>query len=74
MDVLGAAATGRLDATAADLAGTAPLMVAPSDSLQYVARALTADGVRHAIVADELSVPLGVVSTLDVLAVLAIGA
>ena len=73
VDVLRAVAAGRFDATAEAVAGAAPRIVDPGDSLEYAARALTAHRERHAIVADELGMPLGVVSTLDVLRVLAIG-
>jgi CBS domain-containing protein len=74
MDVLRAAAAGHLDVMAESVAGAAPLIVDPGDPLDATARALTAHRQRHAIVADELGMPLGVVSTLDVLRVLAIGA
>ena len=74
MDVLRAAAGGNFDATAEAIAGAAPLIVDPGDTLDYAARALTEHRLHHAIVADELGMPLGVVSTLDVLRVLAISA
>jgi CBS domain-containing protein len=74
MDVLRAAAAAHVDVTAASVAGAAPLIVDPGDSLDHAARALTAHRRRHAIVADEIGLPLGVVSTLDVLRVLAVGA
>ena len=55
----------------ADIAATEPLCVDPDDTLDLVADRLVAHGVTHAIVGTERAVPAGVVSTLDVLEVIA---
>jgi CBS domain-containing protein len=74
MDLLLAVAGGHFDATAGALAGTEPLTAGPDEGLDTVARRLVEHEARHAVVADELGLPVGVVSTLDVLRVLAIRA
>jgi CBS domain-containing protein len=75
MDLLGAAAGDRLDVTAGDIAGTDPLVVDRAERLDVAARRLVEHGVSHAIVTDDdAGGPVGVLSTLDVLGVLAVGA
>jgi CBS domain-containing protein len=74
MDLVRAVAAGRLDARAGRIAGTEIVVVDPADRLDMLARRLVEHGVRHAVVADGAGTPLGVVSSLDVLRVLAIRA
>lgn len=73
LDVARALGDGMDDAVAADIAATEPLCVETTDTLDHVARHLCEHGVAHVIVADGSGRPCGVVSTLDVLRVLACG-
>jgi len=73
MDVLRAAHGGQLDATAGEVAGTEALTVDADDPLDEAAARLVAHGVGHAIVAGAAGAPpAGVLSSLDVIGVLAI--
>jgi CBS domain-containing protein len=72
MDVVRAVGAGSLDATAGQIAGTEPLVVDAGDPLDTAARMLVDHAVSHAVVTGDAAVPAGVLSTLDVLRVLAI--
>ena len=72
MDVLRAADAGRLDAAAGEIAATEPLSVDADDPLDAAAARMVAHGVGHAIVVAAAGAPpAGVLSTLDVIGVLA---
>jgi len=73
VDIVRALAAGFDDATAADIAGTEPLCVESSDSLDDIAHRLCEHAVSHIIVTDATGRPCGVISTLDVLRVVAGG-
>ena len=74
LDVLGAVVGGQGDARASDVATTAPLTVDSNDPLDVVAARLVLHATSHAVVTDAERWPMGVVSTLDVIGVLAIDA
>jgi CBS domain-containing protein len=71
LDLVRALGDGREDAVAADVAVTEALCIDAADPLDDVARQLCMRGVTHAIVTDAAGRPCGVVSTWDVLRVLA---
>ena len=71
LDVVRALAGGLDDAVAADVAATEPVCVDATDPLDEVARRLCEHDVAHVIVTDPAGRPCGVVSTLDVLRVVA---
>lgn len=71
MDVLRAADAGHLDATAGEIAATEALTVDADEPLDAAAVRMVAHGVSHAIVAAAGAPPAGVLSTLDVVGVLA---
>jgi CBS domain-containing protein len=73
LDVTRAVAAGSWDTTAQHVAGTEPLMVDAGDDLDEAARLLVQHDVSHAIVA-EGGAAVGVLSTLDILRVVAIAA
>jgi CBS domain-containing protein len=73
LDVVRAVAAGAQDATARSIAGTEPLVVDADTPLDDAARLLVDHGVSHAIVADGQAAT-GILSSLDVLRVLAIAA
>ncbi|MFN8202612.1 MAG: hypothetical protein U0S48_08615 [Solirubrobacteraceae bacterium] len=70
MDVLAAIAGGRTDVQASEIAGTELLAVDIDDTLDTVAARLVDHAAAHAIVAGADRVPMGVVSTLDVIGVI----
>ncbi|UGS34415.1 CBS domain-containing protein [Capillimicrobium parvum] len=74
LDVLGAVVGGQGDARARDIAATEPLTVDSNDPLDVVAGRLVEHATSHAVVTDAEGWPMGIVSTLDVIGVLAIGA
>jgi CBS domain-containing protein len=75
MDLLRAAAADHLDRTVGEIAGTEPLTADRTEPLDEAARRLVEHAVGHAIVTDDVvGAPVGILSTLDVLGVLAIGA
>jgi CBS domain-containing protein len=71
LDVVRALAVGLDDAVAADLAATEPLCVDGDDRLDDVARRLREHSISHVIVTDAERCPCGVISTLDVLRIVA---
>ncbi len=72
MDVLRAAHGGQLDAAAGEIAATEALTVDADEPLDEAAARMVAHGVGHAIVAAGAGAPpAGVLSSLDVLGVLA---
>ncbi len=73
-DLIHALARDAHGAVVADIAATEPLCVDPDDPLDLVASQLVAHGVTHAVVGTARGLPSGVVSTLDVLEVIAVGA
>ncbi len=74
MDVVGAAARGELSRTASELASSAahPL-VGANDPLDAVAGLVTSGQLGHVVVIDDVGRPAGVVSTLDIVGVIAAG-
>jgi len=73
MDVLRAADAGQLDAKAGEIAATEALTVDADEHLDAAAVRMVAHGVGHAIVAGAAGAPpAGVLSSLDVIGVLAI--
>ena len=70
-DLLHALARGAHDVVVADLAGTEALCVDPDDPLDLVAGQLVSHGVHHAVVDRPGELPAGIVSTLDILEVVA---
>lgn len=72
LDVLAATTRPAGAATAADLASEPVITVRPTMSLKEAAEAMVRHGVHHVIVADpERHTPVGILSTLDIAAVLA---
>jgi CBS domain-containing protein len=70
-DLVAAAADAAAIAVAAPITSL-PSITAPREPLADVARRMAADGVSHMIVVDELELrPVGVISTLDVIAAMA---
>jgi crotonyl-CoA carboxylase/reductase len=72
-DVARAFALDRDSATAADIAATEPVTVAPEDTLADAAEIMEERGVSHLIVTSSDGRPRGVVSTLDIARALAWG-
>ena len=72
MDLLRASTAGLDALTAADVARTGAITIAPSASLADAAAAMVEAGVTHLVVSDS-GRPIGVLSTLDVAGVLAWG-
>jgi CBS domain-containing protein len=71
LDVVAAAATGE-EPTARQAASTEPLTVSADDSLIHAAQLMTEHAVHHLVVVDSASgYPVGVLSTLDIVAVYA---
>jgi CBS domain-containing protein len=73
LDIVRALAAGLDDAVASDIAGTEPLCVDADDRVDDVARRLREHDISHVIVTDAARRPCGVISTLDVLRVVAGG-
>jgi CBS domain-containing protein len=72
LDVLSALGRPGVTATAADLASEPVITVRPSSAVRDAAEAMVRHGAHHVVVADpERHAPVGVLSTLDVAAVLA---
>ncbi len=70
LDVVAAAAKGE-EPTAVELAGPQPLAVCAEDSIRHAAQLMAEHRVAHLIVHESASgYPIGVLSTLDVAAVL----
>lgn len=73
LDVAKAASMGHEDSTAGGMAQTKLVTVAPGETLQRAAQLLAEHEVSHLVVADtELDRPVGVISTLDIAAALAV--
>jgi predicted transcriptional regulator len=72
IDLLSASTAGIETMTAADIARTGAITVAPDAPLAEAARSMADAGVTHLVVADE-GRPVGVLSTLDIAGVLAWG-
>jgi CBS domain-containing protein len=71
LDVIGAAARGE-EATAGQVAPTAPLAISAEDRLQRAAQLMAGHGVSHLVVLDPAGgFPIGILSTLDIAAVYA---
>jgi CBS domain-containing protein len=72
-DLLHALARNAQDAVVADLAGTEAVCVDPDDPLDLVAGQLIAHGVSHAVVGSAGEMPFGIVSTMDLMEIIAAG-
>jgi CBS domain-containing protein len=72
-DLIHALAREAHDAVVADLAGTEVVCVEPDDPLDLVAGQLIAHGVSHAVVGSAGEMPFGIVSTMDLMEVVAAG-
>jgi CBS domain-containing protein len=71
LDLAAAASVRDLaEQTAGGTAATAVLMLGPDDSLQRAAQLMTEHGTAHLVVVDGGRRPIGVISTLDIAAVL----
>ena len=69
-----AAAQGRLDATAGELAGPLPVTIVPMEPLVRAAQLMSEHGVGHLIVSSTPTArPAGIISSLDLAVVLAWG-
>ena len=73
MDVLHAAYRGAEATRAADVAATSPLALPEDAGLDRAAALMTAHDATHVVVVDRGGTPAGVVSTLDVLRIVAAG-
>jgi CBS domain-containing protein len=73
LDLLAAALRGDPPPTAQDIAGTRAPTVGTGERLDAVAQLLVETPVGHAVVLDAESFPVGVVSLLDIVGVLAVG-
>jgi len=73
MDVLHAVNRGGPDLTAGELAVTSPLALPEDAGLERAATLMVDHDVTHVVVVDASGTPAGVVSTLDVLRVVAAG-
>jgi len=73
MDIVHAAYRGELDVPAATIAATAPLALAQSSDLRRAAALMTEHDATHVAAIGRSGLPSGVVSTLDVLRVVAAG-
>jgi CBS domain-containing protein len=72
LDLAAAASVRDLDEqTAGATAATTPLTVRPDETIQRAAQLMTEHGATHLVVVDRARRPVGVISTLDVAAVLA---
>jgi predicted transcriptional regulator len=69
MDVLAAIAGGQTGVRASDIAGTELLTVDADETLDAVAARMVDHAAGHVIVTDAEAMPIGVVSTLDVIAI-----
>jgi predicted transcriptional regulator len=69
-----AAASGKLRATAGELAASDAIMISPAEELKHAAELMGEHGVSHLIVSTTLTArPVGIISTLDLAGVLAWG-
>lgn len=67
LDLMAALRPELADSTAAQLAATDPLIVAPADTLQHAAQLMAEHQASHAVVVDPVTgEPVGILSTLDV--------
>lgn len=67
LDLMAALASEPAGATAGQLAGTDPLVVDPTDTLEHAAQLMVEHQTTHAVVVDPItSRPIGILSTLDV--------
>ena len=73
MDVLHAVNRGGASLTAGELAVTTPLALPESTGLERAASLMAEHDATHVVVVDGSGTPAGVVSTLDVLRVVAAG-
>ena len=73
MDVVHAAHRRRLTVPASDFSTSAPLVLPESADLAHAARLMADHEATHIVVVGRTGLPLGVVSTLDVLAIVAAG-
>jgi CBS domain-containing protein len=71
LDLVGAAAADPLTATAGSIAAAPPVMVAPDDTPWRAAELMAAHAVTHLLVGPPGEAPEGIVSALDLAAVLA---
>jgi CBS domain-containing protein len=74
MDLVLAAHRGGLAEPAATIAATAPLAVDGDAPLDQVAALMVANEIRHIVVTGRSGLPAGMISTLDVARVIAVGA
>ncbi len=75
LDLIEAISLGSAGQTAAEIAGTEPITVSAEDPLQRAAQLMVEHDVTHLLVLGSgSSEPAGVVSTLDIARVLAVGA
>jgi CBS domain-containing protein len=72
-DLVHALARSAQDAVVADLAGTEAVCVDPDDPLDLVAGQLISHGVSHAVVGTAGEMPFGIVSTMDLMEIIAAG-
>jgi CBS domain-containing protein len=71
LDLVAAACVRDLDEQTAEAsAATAALTISPEETLQRAAQGMTEHGTAHLIVVDRADRPVGVISTLDVAAIL----
>lgn len=74
IELVGAAARGKLHATAAELAGANAVFIDPAEPLKRAAELMSEHGVSHLIVSTAPTArPVGILSTLDLAVVLAWG-
>jgi CBS domain-containing protein len=74
MELVLAAHSGTLAEAAATIASASPPAVNDGDTLERAARLMINDGARHVVVIGPSGLPSGMISTLDVMRVLAAGA
>jgi CBS domain-containing protein len=74
IELVGAAARGKLHATATELAGANAVFIDPAEPLKRAAELMSEHGVSHLIVSTAPTArPVGILSTLDLAVVLAWG-
>ena len=71
MDLVRARHRNALAEAAATIAGTAPIAVGEEDSLQHAAALMVEHGTRHVVVVGPSGLPSGIVSSLDVVSIVA---
>jgi len=73
MDVIHAAHTGTLSAPAGEFASTAPLALPDHATLEHAAALMARHDATHVVAVGRSGMPVGIVSTLDVIRILAAG-